>query len=96
MDKIAEYIKTFDPFKYGLDTWDLWIGLGLMIFLFLVLNLLTSSSRPATGQKIKSVLTFIFYGVFIGVLLFALMNSLLTKRYDRLAITIFILTLPFF
>jgi hypothetical protein len=95
MDRITTFIKNFDPSFFGLDSWDLSIGFGLMILIFILLNWLTSFLQPAIGQRIKKILAIVFYAVFIGLLLFMLLNSLLTERYDRLIIMIFILILPY-
>jgi hypothetical protein len=95
MDRITDFIKNFHPSLFGLDPWDMWIGFGLMIIIFILLNWVTSFLQPTTGQRIKKILAIVFYSLFIGLLVFALLNSLLTERYDRLTIVIFILILPY-
>jgi len=95
MGGITDFIKNFDPSFIGLDSWDLWTGFGLMVLIFVVLNWLTSFLKPTIGQRIKKILAVVFYSVFIGLLLFMLLNSLTTERYDRLTIMIFVLILPY-
>jgi hypothetical protein len=95
MDRITDFIKNFDPSVFGLDSWDLWIGFGLLVLIFVLLNWATSFLQPTIGRTIKKILAIAFYSVFIGLLFFMLLNSLLTERYDRLTMMIFILILPY-
>ena len=95
MDRLTDFIRNFDPSIFGLSPWDMWIGLAVMVFIYIVLNWLTSFLQPTTGQSIKKILAMVFNSVFIGLLIFILLNSVLTERYDRLAIMVFILILPY-
>jgi hypothetical protein len=95
MDRITDFIRNFDPSLFGLGPWDIWIGLAVIVLNYIVLNWLTSFLQPTRGQRIKKVLAIVFNTVFIGIPVFVLLNSLLTERYDRLTVMIFILILPF-
>jgi len=95
MDRIVGFIKNFDPSVLGLGPWGMWIVFGLLVLVFIVLNWLTSFLQPPTGQRIKKIVEIVFYVVFIALIVFMSLNSLLTEHYDRLTITIFILVLPY-
>jgi cytochrome b561 len=95
MDRIIDFIKTFKLSLFGLDTWDLWIGFGIIILIFVFANWLTSFLQPTTGQRIKKILTIVFYSVFFGVMILIILNSLLTENYDRLTVMVFVLIIPY-
>jgi hypothetical protein len=91
MDRITDFIRNFDSSLFGVGSWDMWIALAIMVLIYTVLSWLTSFIQPTRGQRIKKVLAIVFNSLFIGILFFVLLNSLLTERYDRLMIFILIL-----
>ena len=95
MDDAIDFIRDFKPSFFGLDNWGLWICFGVIILVFVVANWLTSFLQPKVAKIIKSILAVLFYTVFFSVMLLAILNSILTARYDRLTIMIFILILPY-
>ena len=95
MDRITDIIVNYEPFFFGLGTWYIWIGFGLMSIFFIALNLMTSCLRPEIGDKMKNLLMIVFYSALTGILFLFLLKSLLTERYDRMTIILFALILPY-
>jgi hypothetical protein len=95
MNKILDFIKNFEPSFFGFDEWDLWMAFAFIVLIFIVINWLTSFLQTPTGKRIKKFLVIAFYSVFIGALLFMLLNALLTGHYDKLSLMMLFLILPY-
>jgi hypothetical protein len=94
MGTSIDYIKNINLSLFGLHTWDIWIWLGIIIILFVTANWLASFLQPTTAQRTRKILAFTFYLLFFGIMSLVVLNSLLTEKYDRLAIIILLLILP--
>jgi len=95
MEPLTNFIKDFKLSSYGLDVWDMWIIFGILIVAFALGNWIISSSPTLRASGLKRWLTFSFYMIFYGVIIFMILNSLLTNDYGRVTVLIFSSILPY-
>jgi hypothetical protein len=94
MERIIAFIKDFKLSSYGLDIWDMWLIFGIIIIAFALSNWIISFSPALTSGRLKKWLAFFFYSIFYGVMVFMILNAVLTNDYARLSALIFGLILP--
>lgn len=89
METIIDFIKEFQLSKYGLDVLDMLNILGMILGSFILAYGLTAFLPAVTAVRLKKILLRVVSSILYGVIIFMMLNALLTKDYGKLAVLIF-------